>query len=192
MLHPINYCVSYASSNQLLCLICCIQSTTASHILHPINCCVSYASNQLLCPTCFIQSTTASHMFQPINYCVSYADLKFMLEHNNNGIELLLHTNFICVTASHSLSVYDVFLCLLVSLQVINDILPVKARSELDRLTVELQNAQNQLETAPVNTIEFVNALTFLDQIQERVMILHMLCLCSQTSADIQITMLTP
>jgi dynein heavy chain len=59
-------------------------------------------------------------------------------------------------------------------MKVINDILPVKARKEVDRLIAELQDGQFKLEFAPSTTIEFVNSLTFLDEIQERV------CLCKK------------
>ena len=51
----------------------------------------------------------------------------------------------------------------------INDLLPVKARKEVDRLIAELQDAQFKLEVTPTTTIEFVNSLTFLDDIQVRV-----------------------
>ncbi len=53
--------------------------------------------------------------------------------------------------------------------QVINDILPVKARKEVDRLIAELQDAQFRLELTPTATLEYVESLTFLDEIQERV-----------------------
>ncbi|XP_056004113.1 dynein axonemal heavy chain 6-like isoform X1 [Ostrea edulis] len=54
-------------------------------------------------------------------------------------------------------------------LDVINDLLPVKARKEVDRLIAELQDAQFKLEVTPTTTIEFVNTLTFLDDIQVRI-----------------------
>ena len=54
-------------------------------------------------------------------------------------------------------------------LQVINDILPVKARKEVDRLIAELQEANFKLELGPTNTNEFVESLSFLDDVQERV-----------------------
>ena len=54
-------------------------------------------------------------------------------------------------------------------LDVINDILPVKARKEVDRLIAELQDAQFKLEFEATTTIEFVQSLTFLDEIQERI-----------------------
>ena len=49
------------------------------------------------------------------------------------------------------------------------DVLPVKARSEVDRLLSELQDAQFKLEFEPTTTIEFVQSLTLLDEIIERV-----------------------
>ena len=54
-------------------------------------------------------------------------------------------------------------------LDVINDILPVKARKEVDRLIAELQDAQFKLEAVATTTLEFVQSLTFLDEIQERI-----------------------
>lgn len=43
------------------------------------------------------------------------------------------------------------------------------ARSEVDRLIAELQDAQFKLEVGPTTTLEFVHNLTFLDDIQVRV-----------------------
>ncbi|XP_012945207.1 dynein heavy chain 6, axonemal, partial [Aplysia californica] len=54
-------------------------------------------------------------------------------------------------------------------LDVINDMLPVLARREVDRLIAELQDAQFKLEFGPTTTIEFVNSLNFLDDIQVRI-----------------------
>ncbi|KAJ8313399.1 hypothetical protein KUTeg_009027 [Tegillarca granosa] len=54
-------------------------------------------------------------------------------------------------------------------LDVINDMLPVLARKEVDRLIAELQDAQFKLEFVPTTTIEFVQNLTFLDDIQIRI-----------------------
>ena len=51
----------------------------------------------------------------------------------------------------------------------INDILPTKAREAVNRLIVESQDAQFQLEFVPSSTVEYIQNLTFLDQIQERV-----------------------
>lgn len=56
-------------------------------------------------------------------------------------------------------------------LEVVNDILPVKARQEVDRLIAELQDGQYKLEFQPTSTVEYVDSLTFLDIIQERVSI---------------------
>ena len=53
--------------------------------------------------------------------------------------------------------------------QVIDTILPIKARMEVDRLNAELQDAQFKLEFAPTSTLEYVDTLTFLEVIQERV-----------------------
>lgn len=47
--------------------------------------------------------------------------------------------------------------------------LPVLARKEVDRLIAELQDGQFKLEFVPTTTIEFVQNLTFLDDIQIRV-----------------------
>ncbi|ESO94694.1 hypothetical protein LOTGIDRAFT_144909 [Lottia gigantea] len=54
-------------------------------------------------------------------------------------------------------------------LDVINNLLPVKARKEVDRLIAELQDGQFKLEIAPTTTIEFVKNLNFLDEIQVRI-----------------------
>lgn len=45
----------------------------------------------------------------------------------------------------------------------------MKARKEVDRLIAELQDAQFKLEYGPSATIEYVESLNFLDEIQERV-----------------------
>ncbi|CAD5112359.1 DgyrCDS1592 [Dimorphilus gyrociliatus] len=54
-------------------------------------------------------------------------------------------------------------------LEVVNDILPVKARQEVDRLIAELQDAQYKLEFLPTSTVEYVDSLNFLDTVQERI-----------------------
>ncbi|XP_041356323.1 dynein heavy chain 6, axonemal-like isoform X2 [Gigantopelta aegis] len=54
-------------------------------------------------------------------------------------------------------------------LDVINEMLPVRAKREVDRLIAELQDAQFKLETTPTTTLEFVQSLTFLDEIQVRI-----------------------
>ena len=59
----------------------------------------------------------------------------------------------------------------------INALLPVLARKEVDRLIAELQDAQFRLEAVPTTTLEFVHSLTFLDEIQMRVSATS-LCVC--------------
>ncbi|XP_070535810.1 dynein axonemal heavy chain 6-like isoform X2 [Ptychodera flava] len=54
-------------------------------------------------------------------------------------------------------------------LEVINDILPVLAKKRTDILIAEAQDAQYKLEVVPTATIEYVESLTFLDEIQERI-----------------------
>ena len=47
--------------------------------------------------------------------------------------------------------------------------LPTLAKKVTDTLIAECQDAQYKLEVIPTSTIEFVDSLTFLDVIQERV-----------------------
>jgi len=47
--------------------------------------------------------------------------------------------------------------------------LPKLSRSHVDRLISELQNAEFKLEFLPTSTLEYVESLNFLEQIQERV-----------------------
>ncbi|XP_071788570.1 dynein axonemal heavy chain 6-like isoform X3 [Asterias amurensis] len=54
-------------------------------------------------------------------------------------------------------------------LYVINDMLPKLAKKRVDELIAEAQDAQYKLEILPTTTTEFVEALTFLDKIQERI-----------------------
>lgn len=54
--------------------------------------------------------------------------------------------------------------------------LPLLARKEVDRLVAELQDAQFKLEATPTTTNEFVNSLTFLDDIQIRVSSRNLKC----------------
>ncbi len=54
-------------------------------------------------------------------------------------------------------------------LDVINDILPMIAKSNTDRLIAECQEATFKLESKPGSTIDYVESLNFLDAIQERV-----------------------
>ena len=54
-------------------------------------------------------------------------------------------------------------------LQVINDMLPKQSKKQMDMLIAECQDAQYKLEVIPTTTLEFVESLTFLDEIQLRV-----------------------
>ena len=47
--------------------------------------------------------------------------------------------------------------------------LPKLAKKRVDELIAEAQDAQYKLEILPTTTTEFVEALTFLDKIQDRV-----------------------
>lgn len=53
-------------------------------------------------------------------------------------------------------------------LDAINELLPIMARREVDRLMVESQDAEYALSTTPTATTEYVASLTFLDEIQVR------------------------
>uniref|UniRef100_A0A667W9Y7 Dynein axonemal heavy chain 6 n=1 Tax=Myripristis murdjan TaxID=586833 RepID=A0A667W9Y7_9TELE len=53
-------------------------------------------------------------------------------------------------------------------LEVINEMLPLLAKRQLDAIVAEAQDAQFKLEYIPSTTTEFVNSLTFLDEIQKR------------------------
>eukprot|EP00063_Salmo_salar_P070646 XP_014045481.1 PREDICTED: dynein heavy chain 6, axonemal-like [Salmo salar] len=54
-------------------------------------------------------------------------------------------------------------------LKAINDMLPLLAKRKIDAIIAEAQDAQFKLEFIPSATTEFVNSLTFLEEIQERV-----------------------
>lgn len=56
-------------------------------------------------------------------------------------------------------------------LQVINDILPRLAKKKMDAIIAESQDAQFKLDFVPTGTNEYVNSLTFLEEIQKRVRI---------------------
>ena len=58
---------------------------------------------------------------------------------------------------------------LLPLLKVINDILPKLAKKRTDTLMEFCQDAQFKLEAIPSSTSEYVESLTFLDTIQEKV-----------------------
>lgn len=51
----------------------------------------------------------------------------------------------------------------------IHDILPVLAKKKVDNLILFAQNAQSRLENKPQKTTEFVESLSFLDEIQEQI-----------------------
>ena len=53
-------------------------------------------------------------------------------------------------------------------MDVINEILPKIAKAKTDALKSEAQDATVKLETKPETTLDFVDSLTFLDEIQER------------------------
>lgn len=57
-------------------------------------------------------------------------------------------------------------------LDVVNEILPEIAKKKTDALIAEAQDATFKLESKPKTTIEYVDSLTFLEQIQERVRII--------------------
>uniref|UniRef100_A0A4W3JW30 Dynein axonemal heavy chain 6 n=1 Tax=Callorhinchus milii TaxID=7868 RepID=A0A4W3JW30_CALMI len=57
-------------------------------------------------------------------------------------------------------------------IEAINDLLPVLAKKKTDAMIAESQDAQFKLEIIPTNTMEFVNSLLFLDEIQERIEVL--------------------
>jgi len=54
-------------------------------------------------------------------------------------------------------------------LDIINEILPKIAKAKTDALKTEAQDATVKLETKPETTLDFVDSLTFLDEIQERI-----------------------
>ncbi|XP_066516038.1 dynein axonemal heavy chain 6 isoform X2 [Hoplias malabaricus] len=54
-------------------------------------------------------------------------------------------------------------------LEVINDILPLLAKRKIDAIIAEAQDAEFKLELVSTATIEYVNSLTFLEEIQERI-----------------------
>jgi len=55
------------------------------------------------------------------------------------------------------------------AVQMVHFVLPVEARSEVDRLLAEVQDVQFKLEVEPTTTAEYVHSLMLLDEIQERV-----------------------
>ena len=47
--------------------------------------------------------------------------------------------------------------------------MPKLAKRQMDSIISEAQDAQFKLELVPASTIEFVESLTFLDEIQDRI-----------------------
>ncbi|XP_075140366.1 dynein axonemal heavy chain 6 [Leptodactylus fuscus] len=58
-------------------------------------------------------------------------------------------------------------------LEAINDILPILAKKKMDAIIAEAQDAQFKLEFYPSTTLDYVNTLIFLDEIQERIDVLE-------------------
>ncbi|XP_053317654.1 dynein axonemal heavy chain 6 [Spea bombifrons] len=54
-------------------------------------------------------------------------------------------------------------------LEAIHDILPGLAKKKMDAIIAEAQDAQFRLEFYPTTTLDYVNTLIFLDEIQERI-----------------------
>ncbi|XP_038615472.1 dynein heavy chain 6, axonemal [Tachyglossus aculeatus] len=54
-------------------------------------------------------------------------------------------------------------------LEVINEMLPVLSKKKVDAIISEAQDAQYKLEFVPSATLEYVNSLNFLDEIQKRI-----------------------
>ncbi|XP_075717900.1 dynein axonemal heavy chain 6 [Rhinoderma darwinii] len=58
-------------------------------------------------------------------------------------------------------------------LEAINEILPVLSKKKMDAIIAEAQDAQFKLEFYPTITLDYVNTLIFLDEIQERIDVLE-------------------
>nr|XP_015200901.1 PREDICTED: dynein heavy chain 6, axonemal [Lepisosteus oculatus] len=54
-------------------------------------------------------------------------------------------------------------------LEAINDMLPLLAKKKMDTIIAEAQDAQFRLEFVPTATTDYVDSLTFLDEIQDRI-----------------------
>ncbi|KAG8512932.1 Dynein heavy chain 6, axonemal [Galemys pyrenaicus] len=54
-------------------------------------------------------------------------------------------------------------------LEVLNSMLPWQSKKKVDAIISEAQDAEYKLEFVPTTTIEYVNSLVFLDEIQERI-----------------------
>ncbi|XP_044515237.1 dynein axonemal heavy chain 6 [Gracilinanus agilis] len=58
-------------------------------------------------------------------------------------------------------------------LEVINAMLPLQSKKKVDAIISEAQDAEYKLEFVPTATVEYVNSLIFLDDIQERIEVLE-------------------
>ena len=70
-------------------------------------------------------------------------------------------------------------------LDVVNEILPLLAKKATDSIISEGQEAIFKLENKPTNTLEYVNSLTFLEEIQERVCINHIYLVLLKNSSSL-------
>uniref|UniRef100_UPI00398F6457 dynein axonemal heavy chain 6 isoform X2 n=1 Tax=Pristiophorus japonicus TaxID=55135 RepID=UPI00398F6457 len=61
----------------------------------------------------------------------------------------------------------------LLCLEVINEILPILAKKKTDAIIREAQDAEYKLEIVPTATMEYVNNLLFLDEMQDRIEVLE-------------------
>ncbi|KAE8631104.1 hypothetical protein XENTR_v10001083 [Xenopus tropicalis] len=61
-------------------------------------------------------------------------------------------------------------------LEAINDMLPILAKKKTDAVIAEALDAQFKLQSLPTTTIDYVNSLIFLDEIQERIEVLEEEC----------------
>ncbi|XP_063314781.1 dynein axonemal heavy chain 6 [Pelobates fuscus] len=58
-------------------------------------------------------------------------------------------------------------------LEAMHDMLPGLAKKKMDAIIAEAQDAQFKLEFSPTTTLDYVNSLVFLDEIQERIDVLE-------------------
>lgn len=75
-------------------------------------------------------------------------------------------------------------------LDVVNEILPLLAKKATDSIISEGQEAIFKLENKPTNTLEYVNSLTFLEEIQERVCINHIYLVLLKNSSSLYLKLL--
>lgn len=64
-------------------------------------------------------------------------------------------------------------------LDVVDEILPILSKTATDSIIKEAQDAIFKLESKPTTTLEYVNSLTFLEEIQERVKRLYNIYKCN-------------